>query len=163
LEIGESLVSAYFKYVEGKRLVIHNVPFDQGQGEIDLIVVDPLVRRSIFCEVTTHLEGMLYGDGNQTTATIVRKKLERCRAFANSQFPGWTHEYQIWSPRVPSGLVGMLEGLCKDLSDDGLSVAMVINEVYSARVDQVRAKAAKEGGQTDEPAFRMLQILARLK
>jgi hypothetical protein len=66
--------------------MIHNVPFDQGQGELDLIVIDPPAARAIFCEVTTHILGMLYAD-NPTTVSKVRQKLERCRAFAEAHFP----------------------------------------------------------------------------
>lgn len=162
MEIGESLVSAYFKYVEGQRLVAHNVPFDQGQGEIDLIIIDPLKQQAIFCEVTTHLDGMLYED-NATTVAKVREKLQRCEAFAKRQFPNWRHEYQVWSPRVGPKLRGMLQALQLELDARGLSVVMVFNETYSVKVARLKEIAAGKTTQTDEPAFRMLQILTHMK
>lgn len=61
----ESLVPAYFKYVRGVRMVVHNTPFDQGQGEIDLIAIDPATQPPTvhFCEVATHIDGLrFYGD-----------------------------------------------------------------------------------------------------
>lgn len=104
MEMGESLVASYFKYVEGIRMVVHNAPFDQGQGELDLIAVDPKGRRVFFCEVTTHILGALYGNGSADTVAKMRDKLRRARSFAASQFPNWAHESMYWSLVVPKWL-----------------------------------------------------------
>jgi Holliday junction resolvase-like predicted endonuclease len=162
MEMGESLVSAYFKYVEGLRLVVHNAPFHQGQGELDLIAIDPKNRRACFSEVTTHILGMLY-TGNDQTVTKVRDKLKRAHAYALSQFPGWQHEFMQWSPVVPKGLALKLLQLEAELRGEGLTVTMIINERFTDRVKVLQAKAATNSSATDEPAFRLLQILGRLR
>ncbi|MDF2627283.1 MAG: hypothetical protein K0R39_1114 [Symbiobacteriaceae bacterium] len=163
MEMGESLVAAYFKYVEGIRMVVHNAQFDQGQGEMDLIVIDPKQHRVFFCEVTTHIVGMLYGSGNDETVAKVRDKLARAREFAATQFEGWAYELQVWAPVVSKGLAGKLLDLEMELNGQGMKATMVINKRYAERVDQLQAVAKVNSSATDEPAFRMLQILARLR
>lgn len=163
MEMGESLVSAYFKYVLGIRIVAHNVPFHQGQGEIDLIAVDPVHHRVILCEVTTHIDGMLYGDGYDDTRDKVRDKLLRAREYGEALFPGWEHEFQQWAPVVRPAMATRLTNLEQELRAMGMNVSMVINGRYAERVDELRRLAAQTLSATDEPAFRLLQILEHLR
>lgn len=163
MEMGESLVASYFKYVEGIRMVVHNAPFDQGQGELDLIVIDPQGLRVFICEVVTHIEGMLYGNGSQDTITKVRDKLNRARQFAASQFNGWQCELMVWSPVVPKGLASKLLDLEAELVGQQTPVTMVINGRFTERIERLRLVARNNSSATDEPAFRMMQILERLR
>ncbi|MBP2018821.1 Holliday junction resolvase-like predicted endonuclease [Symbiobacterium terraclitae] len=164
MEMGESLVSAYFKYVQNIRIVARNVPFHQGQGEIDLIAIDPASHRVILCEVTTHIDGMLYGAGYDDTRDKVRDKLLRARDYAEAQFPGWKHEFQQWAPVVRPAMATRLAELEHELFQfHGMNVSMVINGRYAERVDELRRLAAQTLSATDEPAFRVLQILEHLR
>jgi len=162
MEMGESLVAAYLKYVERIPIVAHNVRFHQGQGEIDLIAIDPSAGRVIVCEVATHIDGMLYGAGYETTRDKVRDKLLRGRAYARDHFRGWQHEFQQWAPVVRPKLAAMLLHLEEELRTQGMNVSMVINGRYAERVDELRRVAAQTVSATDEPAFRLLQILEHL-
>ena len=88
LEIGESLVGSYLRYVEGCSVVVYNVQCED-QGEIDVVGLD-LNRDDdtvTVCEVATHLEGMLYGTGNDTTLVAMRNKIKRMKDFAEETFP----------------------------------------------------------------------------
>lgn len=163
MEMGESLVSAYFKYVEGIRMVVHNAPFDQGQGEMDLIAIDPIARRVILCEVTTHIDGMLYGGGYDDTRDKVRDKLERAKRYATTHFPDWKHEFQQWAPVVRPTMAAKLTELEEELRKKGMDVSMVMNGRYAERVSELQDLAAKTVSATDEPAFRLLQILQHLR
>jgi Holliday junction resolvase-like predicted endonuclease len=160
VEIGESLVAAYLKHVEQIRIVVHNARMEQ--GEIDLVAIDPdpTAPRLILCEVSTHIDGMMYGKATDYTVQKIREKVERARAFAGGQFPGWHAEVQVWAPVVRKGLAARLVTLAAEM---GPGLRLVINETYRDRIHSLLQRAREPKVRTDEPAFRMLQVLTKLK
>lgn len=62
---------------------------------------------------------------------------------------------ELWSPVVPRGLLALLV-------DTGMD-AVVANEVYNDRIRGLVAEARKASSLTGDDAFRLLQLLTRLR
>jgi hypothetical protein len=161
-DIGESLVGAYMRYIEGCPIVLYN-SFLAQQGEVDVVAVKPSQpgsRREVFlCEVTTHIQGL-----NTKTTLRLRDKLARLREFAAVTFPDEQHRYQWWSLVVAkSATTTMFDELCTESAGEGGSLEFVINEEYTRRIGKLVEYARQNPSATSEPAHRMLQILTRLR
>jgi hypothetical protein len=164
-DIGENLVGSYLRYVEGCQFVIFNTHYPGVQGEIDVVgmKLDGERRETWFCEVVTHIQGMLYGTYEQTLAKL-RDKLLRASNFARDMFPNDAHRYEIWSPVVPKGrFTKAFDEMERKYTSDQLDLRFVINEEYTTRVQRLIEYARKHPSATSEPAYRLLQILTRLK
>ncbi len=85
-DIGESLVGAYMRYIEGCPIILYNSFLTDQQGEVDVVAVKPSrpgTKREVFlCEVTTHIQGF-----NTKTTLRLRDKLARLREFGRD-LPG---------------------------------------------------------------------------
>lgn len=163
-DIGENLVGSYLRYIEQCDFVVHNTQLDDEQGEIDVVGMKlgkkPEV---IFCEVTTHILGMQYGSHDSTVAKVT-DKIKRARKFAENMFPNERPRYEIWSPVVPKGkLTAQFADLEQAYTDEDLDVHFVINDEYAHRIQQLIDHARGNTKTTSDPAYRMLQILTRLK
>lgn len=80
LDIGESLVGSYLRYVEGCEVVVYNTQTPDVQGEIDVIGIKhgPAPDRTVWlCEAITHIEGMEYGGGYADTVKRISTKVGR--------------------------------------------------------------------------------------
>lgn len=160
-EMGEYLVGAYLKEVKDCDFVDYNVRPPggglKGLEELDVLGLDFKKKKAYLCEVTTHILGLLYVS-NQETVERIAKKHDRQKAYAEEylkeDFPDVI--YMFWSPVVPRGYV--TEGLAK--IDELVSV---INEGYTQCIDELRQAAKVKTGDTGNPAFRLLQILERLR
>ena len=162
-DLGESLVGAYMRHIERCTIVLYNSFFADQQGEVDVVAVKPQEtgqhRLVYLCEVTTHIGGMA-----RTTITRVPAKLTRLREFADVTFPGEEHRFQWWSPYVSAGATTMqFEELSADWAAEGRSLEFVINDEYTRRIAQLVDHARKNSSTTNEPAYRMLQMLTRLR
>lgn len=160
-DVGESLVGAYFRYVEGCEFVLFNTFLPGEQGEIDVIAIRLGTPRAIhFAEVTTHIQGMAYGRNN-STVDRVRAKLARARDFARLRFPDDVHHFSVWSPRVPEGaMTAAFETVAGEFAARGERLAFVVNREYGDRVQRLIDIAKRDTRATSDPAFRLLQILA---
>jgi hypothetical protein len=80
-EMGEYLVGAYLKLVLGCNVVDYNARPPggglQGLGEPDVIGFDFVNRNAYLCEVTTHLGGLVIGQGAGSTVTKLAAKHRR--------------------------------------------------------------------------------------
>lgn len=163
-DIGESLVGAYLRYVQGCEFVLFNTFLPGVQGEIDVIGIRLGRPQDIyFVEVTTHIQGMTYG-GNSRTVEKVREKLVRAQAFAKQRFPTDRHHFQIWSPKVPEGAMTVaFEQMRAEFAERGEDLSFVINRAYGDRLQELVAVASVDSSATSDPAYRLLQILARVK
>jgi Holliday junction resolvase-like predicted endonuclease len=162
LDIGESLIGSYFKYVLGSKIVVYNCHLEGG-GEIDVIALAPDGSRVYLCEVATHLRGLLYGDSNAATCTRIAHKIKRAAAFAAANFPGWEPVFMLWAPVVSRGLVRDLVAIKENCPAQGITVELVLNRDYTACIRRLREAARQNIKTTDEPAFRLLQILEHLR
>lgn len=166
MDIGESLVGAYLRHVVGCNVLTYNSFFADRQGEVDVVGIENGERRTIWlCEVTTHIGGMLITlRGDRPREVILREKLERLRAFAEATFPGDAYRYEWWSPRVAVGqLTNVMGEIEAEWDAAGRDLRFVINEAYTERIRELVANAAKNSSTTNEPAYRMLQVLTRLR
>lgn len=162
LDIGESLVGSYLRYVEGCDFVVYETR-GAGQGEIDVIGMRLQDRKVWLCEVAIHLAGLEYGSGYAGSRDKVRQKLDRAEELAKKLFSGQEITYAFWSLRVPKGLAAMLEELTHEYEARGLNVEFVINERFTAQISKLRKAAAADVKATSEPAYRLLQVLEHLR
>jgi hypothetical protein len=163
-DIGESLVGSYLRYVLGCEFVLFNTYLSGEQGEIDVIGIRLGEPRDIyFAEVTTHLDGMTYG-GNKQTVGKVRDKLLRAGRFAQQKFPTDRHHFQVWSPRVAVGaMTTAFDEMTAEFAARDARLTFVINQTYGEAVQALIQVAKTNGKATSDPAFRLLQVLARAK
>ena len=162
---GESLVGSYLHYIGKCQLVLHNTFTPEEQGELDVIGIrtNGAEQLAWFCEVTTHIQGLQYG-GFDRTVSKIRDKILRARKFAEKTFPDHKHRYEIWSPVVPVGrLTIAFAEMEENFTSSELNVKFVINDLYSERVVELIEHARGNPSATSEPAYRMLQILTRLR
>jgi hypothetical protein len=115
------------------------------------------------CEVITHIRGVLYGSGYAATVAKVRDKIDRARDFAATTFPADGHRYEIWSPVVPRGAAAQFDALAEAYTSANLDVVFVVNDRYTHRVQELVEHARSSTKATNEPAYRLLQILTRLR
>jgi hypothetical protein len=164
-DIGENLVGSYLRYVGQCDFVLFNSFLPLIQGEIDVIGLRLTQPRQVwFCEVTTHILGMQYGPKKESTVQKLRDKLDRAGDFAQAMFPNDAHRYEIWSPVVSKGwLTDAMAVMEQEFNDASLDVHFVINEEYAKRIQALIDVARKDTRATSEPAYRLLQVLTRVK
>jgi len=102
--------------------------------------------------------------GDRPQEVILREKLERLHAFAEATFPGDDYRYEWWSPYVAVGkLTHVMDEMEAEWQAAGRDMRFVKNEAYTERIRELAAKPAKNSSTTNEPAYRMLQVLTRLR
>lgn len=159
-QMGEYLVGAYLKVIEGCDFIDYNVRFPggglKGLDELDVIGFNFEDSVAYLCEVTTHIRGILYGN-NENTVRRVSSKFEKQRRYARERLHHLAeHRFMLWSPVVPRGY------LTKNLSRiEGLE--LIINEEYAQRIAQLQMHARASTHDVGNPAFRLLQILGHMR
>ncbi|OYR61719.1 hypothetical protein EXE51_15910 [Halorubrum sp. CGM5_25_10-8B] len=188
---GELLVGAYHQRLNGCEVVSYNnrsaEPGDQ--METDVLAIDTHQegkgQRIYICEVVTHLGGGLYSgtpddrDGwwmeysntssyHHSLETLWRKFLDGHR-YASRTFPDAEYSYQFWAPVVTGGqnrgyLIQGLERLEEEFeSKTGEDFGLVINDEYTARIEELQEIARGDTSNYGSPAFRFIQILENLE
>ncbi len=155
MDLGESIVGAYFRHVRKCHTVAFNQFLPHQQGEIDVIGLAELGGRQEvwMAEVAVHIKGLNYGDPAATAAKI-GKKVAAARAHALEVYRDDDPVVEFWSPNVPPGMASLLSAV---------DVRLVINEEFTDRVNVLAAIAAKTAKTYGDPAFRFLQILTHLR
>jgi hypothetical protein len=180
---GEQLVGAYLRVVEGCDLVTYNQrSMERGdQMELDVLGVKstPDGQRIVACEVITHLDGQLYSgtpatdewadygnDSYQYSLERIHEKFERIVAYLQGVFEDLSlAEIQLWAPYVSEGYQteGLAEVVERIKSAHGIDVRLVINDDYTARMDELRDAAGASTKDYSEVGFRFLQILEGMR
>ncbi|HEX8672098.1 MAG TPA: hypothetical protein VF710_09425 [Longimicrobium sp.] len=160
-EMGEFLVGAFLKIVEKCDFISYNVRPPggglKGLEELDVVGLQFASRTAFLCEVTTHIGGLLYGDRVSTVQHIASKHL-RQKTYAETQLRDFPNRrYQFWSPVVPNGY------LTKHLAEIDPDLELVINAEYKTRIHTLQQEARKRKNDENNPAFRLLQILAHMR
>jgi hypothetical protein len=106
-EMSEYLVGAYLKLVLGCSVVDYNARPPggglEGLGELDVIGFDFANRKAYFCEVTTHLDGLLIGkDGAATMTKLESPSARVCRQA--SPLAGFRAPFHVLVAGGPAGL-----------------------------------------------------------
>jgi len=159
-QMGEYVVGAYLKQILECDVVDYNVRPPggglEGLAEFDVVGLKFSERSGYVCEVTTHLDGLNYGN-NQTTIKRVREKLGRQRWYAETCLSNFERiHFMFWSPVVPRGY------LTRELSKtEGLELR--INEGYEACIEELKEEARRTTRDVGNPFFRVLQILEHLR
>jgi hypothetical protein len=158
-EMGEYLVGACLKLLKLCDFVDYNVRRPggglAGLNEIDVVGLDFKNKTAYLCEVTTHLDGLLYKDA-PTTVERIRKKYQRLKDYAKDflvDFPN--RHFMFWSPVVRESIANELKKI------SGLE--LVINKDYTAYVRLLQELAKRGTHDTGNPTFRVLQILGHLR
>ena len=167
MDIGESIVGAYIRYIRGCEVVVYNTFLRDRQGEIDVVALRTGPPREVWVwEVTTHIGGMLYPATGGTDGTLSKlsAKVSRAKDFAATTFPGDRLHFEIWSPRVSKGkLTDAFDELKNEMAAEDVDLDFVINEDYTANLRCLADHARRNRSATSEPAYRMLQILTHLR
>jgi hypothetical protein len=161
-DMGEYIVGAYLKIFKECDFVNYNVKFPggrrEGSNELDVVGLDFKNKIAYLCEVATHIDGLLYGNSNETTVEKIKTKYEGQKEYADKYLPNFftNRRFMFWSPVVPKGCI------TKELEKvNGLE--LVINEKYAQCIDELREKAKKLTNDVGNPFFRTLQILEHLR
>ncbi len=159
-DIGEYLVGACLRLLDRCDFVDYNVRAPDGGldglNELDVLGLNLQTGVAYLCEVTTHIRGLLHRS-NKETVSHIRAKYAWQKSYAAQYLPNFaTVHYQFWSPVVPVGYLTMhlaqIEGL-----------KLIINGDYKRRVGELQELAKREARDTQNPVFRVLQILEHLR
>src|SRR5713101_9871983 len=173
-EVGEELVGAWLRKSARCDFVQYNVPFRGKQGEIDVIGLNLAEKTAYICEVATHLAtGLQYvKNGQPDNVPRLTHKFRGDIDYAQKYLPEFHHCFQLWSPIIKHPIADTVahnqftdlneirQNICKS---HRVEVDMVVNDVYLARVNELRDLASQETAASEFPVFRLLQILARLE
>ena len=158
-EMGEYIVGACLKLLRECDFVDYNVRRPggglAGLNEIDVVGLNLKSKTTYLCEVTTHLDGLLYVNA-KTTVDRINKKYKHLRDYAKdllSDFPN--RHFMFWSPVVRESIAIELNKI------NGLE--LVINKDYTAYIELLQQLAKKGTHDTGNPTFRVLQILRHLR
>jgi hypothetical protein len=158
-EMGEYLVGAYLKLIYKCDVIDFNVRRPggglAGLNEIDVIGLDFKNKIAYVCEVTTHLDGTLYGSNMADTVEKLQKKYNNLQGYAKEFLTDFSPLFIFWSPVVTGRVESELQKL------HGLE--LIINKKYTEKVEQLKELAKHGTHDTGNPAFRVLQILGHLK
>lgn len=159
-EMGELIVGAYLKQIEGCDFIEYNVRSRggglKGLDELDVIGLNFVTQTAYLCEVTTHLLGALYVD-NKTTVEKINTKHQKQKEYASNYLSNFEYiRYMFWSPYVPVGYI--TTGLA-NISD----LELIINKEYTNKINELRELARKTTNDSGNDFFRALQILEHLK
>jgi len=163
VEIGESIVASYLRQVRGCELILSNVHLKCVQGELDVVGLERAAPQRVWlCEVTTHILGM-NNPVKKSAAQRVDEKVVRAIKFARDVFPNAEPHFEVWSPIIRPGLVADLEAVARGFADQEIDLAIVANEKYTERLQALVDMARCNPAATGDDAFRMLQIVTRVK
>jgi hypothetical protein len=156
VDIGESLVGSYMRHVRRCHTVAYNSYLTTSQGEIDVIgVTGHGVEKQVWiAEVALHLDGLLYGSANADTVKKVGAKVAAARAHVADVFPGVEPTVELWAPNVPAPLLPAL---------NGVGTTIIANEDFTKCVNELVEVAKHTTKLYGDDAFRMLQLLTRLR
>lgn len=179
--MGELIAGAYLRLGAGCQVVTYNQrsPESGNQTETDVVAIhtEDGDQTVYACEVVTHLGGINYSTRKDTSgwaqfnsaADSLKRlwdKFENDHQLMTSVFDDAdNYRFQLWSPVVREG--NMTDGLTalktRFESTYDTNLVLIYNADYSARVQELRDRAAAEEKHYEEPAFRFLQIIEHLR
>ncbi|MEF8874300.1 MAG: hypothetical protein V5A88_06475 [Candidatus Thermoplasmatota archaeon] len=184
-DVGELIVGAYLKKVVDCEIVTyHQTSLEKGeQKEIDVLGINTSDdgKEVFLCEVVTHLDGMRYkgkpstdrwnnfgSDNYQHTLEIIWKKFMYDYEYGKevwgdvdkSLWREYSYILQLWSPKVPEGLLTEgLDKLKREFEDEyGVEIELVINEKYKDRIEELRTQAYDDKTGQGVAGYRFFQI-----
>lgn len=161
-DIGDLVAGEYLRRVRRCDLVDYQVVARAGSlgglHEVDVLALDLASRTAYLCQVATQLQGLHHG-GKGLGATLERVLARQAFLveYAGQYLAGFAPRFMLWSPVVPVGQ------LTRGLKNRAPELELVINEGYTAAVGELRALARADAAGTNDPFFRLLQILEALR
>ena len=153
--MGEYVVGAHLTMREKCEGVMYNIrPSNWSYHELDVLGIRLPTRTAFMCEVTTHIDGLVIGSGAQNTFNKLSAKFAMQRAYAQEHLSGFDVKYMLWSPVVRPRPKAMLQEI--------VGLELMINERYTACVNDLRIDAKSSSKNTGNEFFRCLQILEHL-
>lgn len=166
-EIGEYIIGAFLKVILKCDYIDYNVrPSEkglEGLGELDVIGIrlEPRHEEMFLCEVSTHLDGLVYGSSYSGTVDKIVAKFERQKKYKNKYIPDhFRAHYMLWSPVV---LPELEKKLLSESKGRLQGLDLVINKDYSDKIEELRKLAKNTTKDFGNPFFRTLQILEHLR
>lgn len=159
--MGEYIVGACLKLLKECDFVDYNVRRPSGGlvglDELDVMGLDFKNKTAYLCEVTTHLDGLVYGSGNKTTVQRIRTKYLKMQEYADNHLSDYfaNRHFMFWSPVVRPGVRDELKKI--------RGLELVINDSYADYIRQLQEFAEEKTYDTGNPAIRMLQIVGHLR
>ena len=90
-EMGEYVVGAYLKLKMDCNFIDYNVRRPggglAGLNELDVMGLNFNTKTAYLCEVTTHLDGLLYGSSKKVTVDRIQKKHDKMLDYAENHLP----------------------------------------------------------------------------
>jgi len=159
-EMGEYAVGAFLALVERCDVVSYNVRQPggkrEGLNELDVVALKFKSKTAYICEVTTHIRGVLYKN-NKTTVERVKRKFRVQKEYAERHLRSFPRRhFMFWSPVVPKGYLTEHLSKIRDLE-------LIINQDYANRIARLKKLAQEQSHETNNPFFRVLQILEHLR
>jgi len=160
-EMGEYIVGACLKLLMRCNVVDYNVRRPGGRliglNELDVMGLDFNNRIAYLCEVTTHLDGLLYGSSSNSTMKRIRNKYHHMQEYADNYLSHFFTERHLmfWSPVVKPKARRELE--------DIKGLELIINDSYAECISRLQKFARENTYDTGNPTMRVLQILGHLR
>lgn len=104
--------------------------------------------------------------GGKSPDLMVKSELEKNPNLSKkrtNKIPDFNKIFMLWAPNVPSGLAKLLNEYRDNIVREGRTFDLLINQKYTACVDELAKLAKKDSKNTGEPFYRVLQILGHLK
>lgn len=176
-DIGELVVGAWLTEVKGYDFVVYNqrpgrdLPEEFAPkglagvaarlGELDVIGLHTPNRVSYLAECTTHLGGLIHGGGKADALQKLKNKFAVSAAYAAvlQERTELEPTLAFWSPKVPKALIDRHAELEEAT---GRPVEMVVNDTYTARVNELIDAASRRMTVTGNDFYRTLQLLSHL-
>lgn len=168
MNVGEEIVAAYLQYVKHCEFIQQNLYTPDVQGEIDVVGINLEPKELYVCEVAIHLTtGLRYvKDRQPNNVQKLTDKFAKDIEYANKYFDGYTKHFMLWSPLVKRSRQDTKHDQMRDIEQirDNIKakykikIDFVINEKFSACLDELRKVAAEETKELKSVILRYMQV-----
>lgn len=168
MNIGEEIVAAYLQYVKHCEFIQQNLYTPDVQGEIDVVGINLEPKELYVCEVAIHLTtGLRYvKDRQPNNVQKVTDKFAKDIEYANKYFYGYTKHFMLWSPIIKRSGQDTKHDQIRDIekirdnikAKYEIEIDFVINEKFSACLDELRKVAAEETKELKSVILRYMQV-----
>ena len=173
MNVGEEICGEWLRHVKGCEFIEYDLKIDGG-GDVDVIGIDVDRQKVFVCEVAIHLITGIQYVNPQTrrpdNTNRFTKKFEKDVDYIRNHFPDHDYHFMLWSPVVKNQKKGTKYNQAQSLQEvvenlrasRGVEIELVINEVYSEKINDLRQVARKESKELSSSVMRVFQIEEKL-
>jgi hypothetical protein len=168
VNIGEQICGEWLRHIGRCEFIQYNLKPPGIQGEIDVIGINLGDRTVYACEVAIHLiTGLQYvKDRRPDNVPRLTTKFGKDVVYIQKAFPEYKHVFMLWSPVVKNQKTGAKNNQVRDVQQVveivkkkfGVIIQPVINEVFQAKLVELRQAAKDENAELDSSVMRFLQV-----